>query len=36
MAIGFLKIKKFKGYLKKCYNKYNLNKENFQNELEKL
>lgn len=33
MAIDFLKVKKFKGYL---ININNLNKENFQNELEKL
>lgn len=29
MAINYLKIKNHKSYLKKCYNKYKLNKENF-------
>ncbi len=30
MAINYLKIKKHKGYFKKCYSKYELGKENFE------
>lgn len=35
MAIGFLRIKRFKSYLKKCYNRYKLNKEKFE-EVKKI
>lgn len=30
MVINYLKIKKHKGHLKKCYNKYKLDKDNFE------